>query len=240
MDVKPILFSGPMVRALLEGRKTQTRRLMKQQEALSSAYAPIIDGGTVYNYAGEEVVDQAHFAVGDLLWVREKFHTANVNCWPDLPKSRVPSGGAKLGKKLLYDDQAIYFAASYDRSGKPTYHPAIHMPRWASRLTLEVTDVRVQRLQEISIDDTDAEVFGGDFPHIVLPELFPDADKAGELSLPECFSLLWDSINASRGFGWDANPWVAAISFRVHPMNIDEFIAANHAMEGAVWPTPAS
>ncbi|MFA7308114.1 MAG: hypothetical protein WC026_15740, partial [Hyphomicrobium sp.] len=93
------------------------------------------------------------------------------------------------------------------------------MPRWASRLTLIVESVKVERLQDISEDDADAEAFGGDFPHRVLPHLFTDADKAGALMLTECFERLWESIYGPGS--WAKNPWVSAISFRVLKANID-------------------
>src|SRR5690606_25977635 len=101
--------------------------------------------------------------------------------------------------------------------------PAIHMPRWASRLTLEVTAVKVERLQEISDDDALDE-------GIAETEFYEAAEtkvSAGAPWSPErlAFADLWNSLNAKRGYGWEANPWVCAIAFNVHKMNVDAFLA---------------
>ena len=210
MADRPILFSGPMVRAILEGRKSQTRRVISTAERKTR---PNLFDGT---WSDSYVLDPGNaswreqeypWRVGDRLYVRETWKPHSI--YAHLPPRDMPRA-------------AVFYAADerYAPSNTP-WKPGIHMPRWASRITLNVTDVRVQRLQEISDDDADAEVFGGDYPHRVLPELFPDADEAGRHSLPECFSRLWDSINAARGYGWETNPWVVAITFDAIRQNID-------------------
>src|SRR3546814_8799302 len=88
-------------------------------------------------------------------------------------------------------------------------HPARHMPRWASRLTLEVTDVRVQRVQEITADDAEAEGIGQAY--------LGQRAIYGQHAATFYFHELWDSLNAKRGYGWDANPWIAALTFTVPP-----------------------
>ena len=227
---KPILFSGPMIRALLDGRKTQTRRVLKPQppkDEYGDDYITRLNGPEWYEPAvvdkyGDEVPGKPIWGVydelgewgapvpympGDLLWVREKaYYGPNRIAYA---ADNVPIGGR-------------------DRvEGWGPARSSIHMPRWASRLTLEVTAVRVQRLQEISIEDARAEG--------VATEEWDDwRENVTSIAIPEgsyienerdLFRDLWDSLNAKRGFGWDDNPWVIAVSFRVHKMNVDQFLA---------------
>ncbi len=218
MTDRPILFSTSMVRAILTGRKTQTRRVIRLP---GWATGMECDGNLVdYEpgvFHGLEFVDARHgkwhastnpkgrspcyvkipYRVGDRLWVRETF------CWGSEGEP-----GAK--------DFPIYRAnynAEEARLFKP-WIPSIHMPRRASRITLEVTGVRVERLQDIS--EFDARMEGAD----------PDRGNGGYAGMyskagmdpfayRRGFRLLWNSINAKRGFGWDANPWVVVCSFRV-------------------------
>ena len=94
------------------------------------------------------------------------------------------------------------------------WKPSIHMPRWASRLTLEVKEVRVERLQEISQEDAQREGLRGP---LIDPELDSIVNQIG-VAPKESFSDLWDSINAKRGHGWETNPWVWVVEFeRVTP-----------------------
>lgn len=216
MKARPILFSAPMVRALLAGTKTQTRRTVKwpghaepdgveAHEELSGEFAPWLNGERLHT------IECPYGAPGDLLWVREAF-------------TRVPATAYRMSEGVQQAvnpddrDEAAIYAAGWDRS-IPKWKPSIHMPRWASRLTLEITDVRVERLQAISVADADAECFGGGFPWRALPELFPEPyERWGELSIPECYARLWEHINGPGS--WDANPWVWAVSFKVHPANV--------------------
>lgn len=97
---------------------------------------------------------------------------------------------------------------------------SIHMPHEAARTLVEITEVRVERLQDISEEDIDAEGFHGDFPHVVFPDLFPttdamDHEEWAHLSMQECFGVLWDSINEKRGCPWVSNPWVWVIEWRL-------------------------
>ncbi len=104
------------------------------------------------------------------------------------------------------------------------------MPRWASRITLEVTDVRVQRLQEISQEDALAEGVTKVRDHCYVIRGIDYDEIAHCHSCPIArFAKLWDSLNAERGFGWDQNPWVCATSFIVHQMNVDDFLAQREA-----------
>lgn len=159
MTERPILFSAPMVRALLAGTKTQTRRVATPRRSI------------------EPMTDECPYGQpGDRLWVRETW-------------SAHSAGG-------------FMYAASWDAHaliGHPKWRPSIHMPRAASRITLEVTGVRVERLQEITRGDAMAE--GCPFPNMA----------AGH-DPREWYAKLWNDINGPGS--WDANPWVWAITFR--------------------------
>ena len=179
---KPILFSGSMVRAILEGRKTQTRRVIKPQPEW------LIRG--VLSWKGTSAVVQAHkapYKKGDILWVRETFAKNIPGC---------PDG---ITYRADHQDQ------NGDGPANPIkWKPSIYMPRAASRITLEVIDVRIGRLQETTEMDARAEgvkIVGSSMGHIFTAR--------------EHFEGLWDSINKKRGFGWDVNPWVWAVSFKL-------------------------
>lgn len=224
MKERPILFSAPMVRAILAGTKTQTRRVVKPQPiqattAVGTWHHPDDADGRGYRFwsfgpdpdhPGREYI-QPDWAIpcpygppGDRLWVRENFS-------PIYPQDPSYNGG----NPIEYDYQATYKHG--DRLGdlmgvKKKWKPSIHMPRWASRITLEVTDVRVERLQDISEADADAECFGGDYPGKVLPDLFPGpVGRWSHLSMAQCYGRLWESINGPGS--WDANPWVWVVGF---------------------------
>lgn len=231
--VRPILFSGPMVRALLDGRKTQTRRVLKPQppkDEYGDDYITRLNGPEWYEPAvvdkyGDEVPGKPIWGVydelgewgapvpympGDLLWVRER--------WSD---------------ELLAPGEVYYYATALedglraDEVAEIRWRPSIHMPRWASRITLEVTDVRVQRLQEITDEDALAEGVTKVREHCYVIRGI-DYDEIGHChSCPIArFAKLWDSLNAKRGFGWDQNPWVIALTFSVHHQDVDELLAA--------------
>lgn len=218
----PIEFSAPMIQALLAGRKTQTRRRAWQKaNVVTSRTVDGVPTGLVVppELGGEPTRLPSRWRSlepGDRLWVKEVWALSGE--WAQ-------ATNAWLAKRLddlrdITRDNRLYRASAndYDVAVQAWRHVR-HMPRWASRLTLVVTQVRVQRLQEITPEDCDAEVFAGDFPHQVLPHLFPDADEAGGLSLPDCFGRLWDSLHGAGA--WAGNPEVVALSFTVHPVNID-------------------
>ncbi len=202
---RPILFSGPMVRAIIEGRKTQTRRVLKPQP---SCPATMFD----YDYRGravciwpadhvtEEGLRPDYFAacpygrVGDRLWVREAW-------WqPPIITSKLLREGADTWPKAGYaaDGDTQYEVLGWKK------RPSIHMPRWASRITLEITDIRVQRVREIS--DMDAMAEGVEWNR--------GPCRAGHTNPISAFKSLWDSINSKRCFGWEVNPWAWAITFK--------------------------
>ena len=215
MADRPIIFSVPMVRALLEGRKTQTRRIVKPQS--SKPFCGISTDGVKWWTNDDEagVIEplRVPYAVGYMLWVRETWGVGTrpcpVNGWRDGIEYRADddgSGGVLPLRSVDADLSEI----------KIGWHPSIHMFRWASRITLRVTEVRVQRLQEISEEDARAE--GCPVTWDGKPYDPPKSDSwqgYGRYS----FCLLWNSINGPGA--WEANPWVAAISFTVERRNID-------------------
>lgn len=181
----PIIFSGPMVRALLAGSKTMTRRLAWRPSKRAI--------GVLTDPKDREAKPTPWQSVkaGDRLWVRENF--VNLVTGP-IYVADGPIGGARIT-------------------------PCIHMPRWASRLTLIVGAVKIERLQEISLQDVRAEgcevrhfwLFGADGP---------ERQKIGA----RVFGCLWEELHGPGS--WDANPWVVALPFAVHQKNIDALRAA--------------
>jgi len=239
MKTRPIIFSGSMVRALLDGRKTQTRRVLKLRSGLEEKQFT----GELVNYYGDHrlgmafegttLVQPVGFAPGDLLYVRENW---GINDYRYIRPSPIP----KDRPADLESDAVVYFATEDDAEicNEMPRCPSIHMPRWASRLTLEVTDVRIQRLQAISEADAEAEGIedcksGGLAPlwRVYGPPPKPAFGMIGNLSnnrgqfatdARDSFSTLWDSIYEARGDGWSSNPWVAALTFSVVRRNVDE------------------
>lgn len=203
MSTKPILFSTPMVQAILNGRKTMTRRVIKPQPTYWDDVERLYDkdsivGPEFYNptrvgkngeeYPGDEVYGiysdngeygcKAPYKPGDVLWVREAWcPCATINGWLDAVS--------------LYG-----YKADYDRVVPWKWKPSIHMPREAARLFLRVKDVRVERVQDISAEDCEAEGYFETAPVEPRPRSW--------------FSSIWDSLNAN---GWDKNPWVWVYSF---------------------------
>ncbi|WP_349366742.1 MAG: hypothetical protein ABL311_04430 [Nitratireductor rhodophyticola] len=215
MTDRPILFSGPMIRALLEGRKTQTRRVFKGIEADGNGTFHVFNrrGGLIGVSEADvptEAPDYVPYAAGDHLWVREAWRTPES--LDDLSPRQIELRCKELGyhgpwcPRVTVADEVAHQWSEEDgfREDQPSgrLRAAMHMPRWASRLTLIVTDVRVQRLQEITWQDARAEGISGGYHQSE-------------------FASLWDDLNASRGFGWDANPWVVALTFEVIRQNID-------------------
>lgn len=188
---RPILFSSEMVRAILDGRKTQTRRVVKL--GLCPYHAQ--ENGFLWtkNALGEWVRYENIYPCpygqpGDHLWVKETFAESIAGCHSQ--------GG------LTY--RADHAHPDGDGPTRIKWKPSIHMPRWASRITLEITDVRVERLQAISHDDALAEGMAWNGP----------GDSWNAPPVPQ-FAKLWNSINGIRsGRAWADNPWVWALTFK--------------------------
>ena len=198
MNYHPKLFNGPMVRALLNGTKTKTRRGVTQLAGFGqiSEFGPSDKKthdwqfknkkGKVHRVCNSDLLDFCHYGiVGDRLWVRETwaYH-------PDFPEST----------------QRVIFRADQEcEHDVERWRPSIFMPRWASRITLEITSVRVEPLKDISEADAIAE--GAPWAACGSPQ--EGSHNAG-------FAQLWETINGHGS--WDANPWVWAIEFkRVKP-----------------------
>jgi len=266
-DVKPILFSGPMVRAILREieapgtGKTMTRRVLRdqnlyrevtqeQRETLGAKYEQWT------GFMGWQFVDAVldrpgicgkgtvpPFLVGYILYVREHWQAL---CELDelKPSDMTPTS------------DLLYIADRLDSRWESRFRHGMHMPRWASRLTLEVTAVKIERVQDISEEDALAEGVPFGFDHHPIAEVYGEEEGRSycetcggwgvhgalganlgvmEVDCADCdtakklFRALWNSINEKRGFGWDVNPWVVAVSFEPHQMNVDDFLKGRAA-----------
>lgn len=208
MKERPILFSAPMVRAILDGTKTQTRRVVKQQ--------PIYDGRFAGNWKlvgknGHEAATCSPLVaelcpygqLGDRFWVREawKAHSTFDHLAPrDIPYSHV------------------WYMADDGYKAESRFRQSMFMPRWASRITLEITGVRVERLQDISEADAIAEgVESFTYQGITTYRNYALSDEWAEVSPMlespiESYRTLWESINGPES--WAANPWVWVVEFK--------------------------
>lgn len=269
MTNRPILFSGPMVRALLDGTKMQTRRLVKPQpgpfeggvhpKRVARHPAPYLDAycgekstpanprgmsedwcwWTRDDRCGDSIGKCPFGKPGDRLWVREAW---GINDYRYGGKNSIP----KTRPIDLASNNLVHFATKSDAGilNEITRRSSIHMPRWASRLTLIVTDVRAQRLQDISEEDARAEGatmrpkcngrmghlngWSMDWSEIGKPSRFADGGVLRERDISLCdpqaaFASYWNHINGPDA--WDENPWVWAVSFEVLRKNIDEVSA---------------
>ncbi len=225
---RPILFSGPMIRALLEGRKTQTRRVVKPQPAHPHVFRALngaewCDDPGVFLWDAKWEDDDGRHGVfvgearcpygqpGDRLWVKEPWWHYSA---PYLEQAGFVGGTVtRLGEKVgHWHPNGDFNPADY---GIWTKKGPRFMPRWASRITLEITDVRVERLQEITEEDARAEgvaEIGGNFAGC-----FSAGPHLSGVDARTAFARLWDSLNAPRGYSFESNPWVWALTFRLLP-----------------------
>ncbi|WP_330983651.1 MULTISPECIES: morphogenetic protein [Enterobacterales] len=204
MKERGMIFNGEMVRALLSGQKTQTRRIMKNQPAGDHPDTPVSvrcidDGFQWHGWHGESTVFPCPFGkAGDRIWVRETFQgplfdydkmDAYLKDSTPFEKPEFCQYAADGGPRPEYQDM--------DDNIRYGWKPAIHMPRWASRLLLEITEVRVERLRSMSQDDARAE-------GVIA--------ASGPMEAGLAFRELWDSIYGEES--WKANPWVWVIEFK--------------------------
>lgn len=219
MKERPILFSAPMVRAILAGTKTQTRRAVKPQPEVSEqgnlcgAWLSRPLGGLLLPKVGDIAMHCPYGKPGDRLWVREAFRFLN-SFDADSPAAIgvkcISAGYPKPWAPIQYKadgNRDNWLAVCTPPADMPTpgkLRPGIHMPRWASRILLEVTAVRVERLHDISQADCIAEgATGGHgsiagYPYAATPD--------------EHYRRIWEQINGAGA--WDVNPWVWVIEFR--------------------------
>lgn len=223
MKQRPILMSAPMVRAILAGTKTQTRRAVKRSNSLVDGWPATkliwdqlsFDGAWVdqgpspagnpgpYLKTPSAVEQQVHrvyfrYQTIEQLWVREAWHTDTS----DLTYARAQHEDVMSSSPICYRADPAHHNAGR------TWRPSIHMPRWASRITLEVTDVRVERLQDISEGDALAE--GAPPSHHSIDVI--SRQYGHEDFSRSWYAQLWDQINGAGS--WDANPWVWVVCFR--------------------------
>lgn len=254
MKERPILFSTSMVQAILEGHKTQTRRIIRVPPLdFLPSYKFGVGVGLNNTWTWWYTPDPAESAKpfrckygipGDQLYVRESWRIVGwgegdwkieykdgTSKWFDCPEEvtevwesehciQCSDDCDKAGLLIGPDDTYIL----KDGIVPTRWRPSIHMPRWASRIQLEIVSVRADRLQEISRDDAFCEGISPINPYKTdpdlppgLPAVFPDYQDKRNWFMADpvrSFQSLWDSINAGRGFGWDTNPWVWVIEFR--------------------------
>jgi hypothetical protein len=190
-----IIFSAPMVRAILEGRKSMTRRIVKPQSTIPRDWQ---EGGWAKEVKDAVIRSRCPYGVpGDRLWVRETFLVVG-----EYPK-----------------DYRIVYSASNDGPDawlSPSWKPPIFMPRWASRITLEVAGVKVERVRDISEGDAKAE--GVEILYRPSGEPVYGSPKCGEIppywhsAARNAFELLWQSIHGPGS--WERNDWVWCLEFR--------------------------
>lgn len=232
---KPILFNGEMVRAVLDGRKTQTRRVLKVQppddrytmcqlmcstdrELTKHKYKHhwciVSEDKLEIKECGNEYFKSPYGYKGDQLWVRETFA---IECNADLQDVYTEPNNPLGPVRNVLDGYSECFECPRYRASEPEtilgddeimrWRPSIFMPRWASRIQLEVKKIRVERVQDISEKDAISEG--------IIYSAGGESKEFMERNSPKkCFERLWDSINKERGYGWDENPWVWVIEFK--------------------------
>ena len=214
MKERPILFSGPMVRAILDGRKTQTRRAVKPQPLQDQ---PELRNGIVHWPTRVATVEETcpYGQAGDVLWVREKWAKSINNTLYAADHGSVERIGD--GPRDVTDEW------DWDRNVPNRWKPSIHMPRASCRLRIEVVSVRVERVQEISEVDAIAEGVQSERDHYGDPAINEkylgtiawhryDEKACSAMSAVESYSTLWDSINGKGS--WASNPWVWVVEFK--------------------------
>ena len=205
MKETPIIMSGDNPAKILAGTKTMTRRVITTDLShINPEWSLYVDGNGWLSGIKPKEFDGWFYAcdnkgrkikcpygqVGDRLWVRETF------C----------AGCITLDKSICY--KADVSSGLWPPCEESIIKPSIHMPRWASRINLEITEVRVERLQEITEEDCIVE----GCPHALM--MLPT------VPMQKWYEHLWDSLNAKRGYGWSANPWVWVISFKMNDYRV--------------------
>lgn len=209
---KPILFSTEMVQSILDGRKTQTRRVMKPQPKVHESppcnpnynigWLNFVWSNEKRNTPDRVIKSSPYGRPGDELWVRETHRFHELDCGLDIIQYKVGDSMPLPNEK----EAADYIVGRFD-----TWRPSIHMPRWASRIQLTVEDIRVERVQEITEQAAIDEGINAPFSYDMDPPTL-------------IFAYLWDEINADRGYSWESNPWVWVIKFSIKKTDSTEAI----------------
>jgi len=219
MKERPIVMTGSSVRAILEDQKLQTRRVMKPQPYFSHDNWWFEKKGMVYALPnGKEFCTPAlgiwdvcpYGRAGDRLWVKETWRV--VNTFDGLRPSEISSQFAEGRTASVWYKYPVWMCndKEYEKKFQGRWRSARFMPRWASRILLEITDIRVERVQDITEQDAIAEGFEKSYYYKPLSSSREVLNYARD-----SFGEGWDSINEKRGFGWDVNPWVWVIEFKV-------------------------
>ncbi|GKP76762.1 hypothetical protein NUBL8594_11780 [Klebsiella pneumoniae] len=207
MKERGMIFNGEMVRAIIDGRKTQTRRPIKWKQTRFTEIGEREDGSKwPWSEDAEHACDFWHpcpfGAVGDRIWVRETWAEAGASA-PDLKLYRAN-----------YPEHVPSIYENVPPAEEIRWTPSIHMPRTASRILLEITDVRVERLNAISEEDAEAE--GIDMEALYdsqdCYDCIADHNMTGRPTVTGAFKYLWESIYGEEG--WKSNPWVWVIEFK--------------------------
>jgi hypothetical protein len=208
MKERGMLFNAAMVRAILDGTKTQTRRIVKPQpewidEVHIAEFGPgdfMWPRGSLGQQCGAPITKMPYGQPGDRIWVRET-HAPQADCWGAWQR-------LLKGEHVRQDELTVHYAADYSHDERPwieNWRPSIHMPRWASRIDLEITGVRVELLNDISDQDAKAEGCQPAQPLMASGIVIPGQWRHG-------YQDLWEAINGAGS--WDVNPWVWVVEFR--------------------------
>ncbi|HBX0854898.1 TPA: hypothetical protein MF126_21220 [Klebsiella pneumoniae] len=242
MTERGIIFNGEMVQAILDGRKTQTRRIMKVQPESNQLGLLLITDSTKHsdigkyhwaesnatgNHVRSKLFSSPFGAVGERIWVRETWATLGNEdgCYVDW-EDNLCKGDERSAARIYrasceqrpgdyglwsIPDDAYWKPHTKEHKFEGAWRPSIHMPRWASRILLEITDVRVERLNAISEEDARAEgIIDGGCLNCGEPE--PCGCANPEPDATDAFAYLWQSIYGQDN--WNANPWVWVIEFK--------------------------
>ena len=238
MKDKPIIMSAESVRPIFEGRKTQTRRMVSNLDNFGLEFthvmnvsendkvAPLYEFSAFgmtsrqcYKGAKLDVQIRSPYQIGQRLWVRE---TWGIGCRPHTYSGWVDGVEYKADELFIDDKISLPLNVIDDRDlskyESDGWQSPIFMPRWASRLTLEVVGIRCERLQDITEKDAVAEGIteryiakGGAFTRV--SKILHEHGEVG--TLRNGYAVEWTNLNAKRGYPWDSNPWVWVISFKV-------------------------
>jgi hypothetical protein len=224
MKERPILMNGEMVRAILDGCKTQTRRPIKEVQELEVAenlgksdwlFRTLCTSrynGLWSDMPNDQFIEMycPFGVVGDRLYVRESFQVFNVVNNDVIETIKPRPEICAIGYRATEEVRASKIG---DKEFTGPWRPSIHMPKWATRIWLEITGIQVVRLQEITPHQALCEGVSDEVSGI--PDSILDEEKFKESVYVNRFRSIWDKVYINNGFGWDVNPWVWAIHFRV-------------------------